>query len=170
MSWLLHPSIVDDFRELFLGFYSHMKGFHGCRPISVRSYYERGMLGQDDSGVLEAFRRIFSDVDARYLDAAIAEMGARGDNERGRIYFLCDDVELVKFCGHYLIQGSEYLIALAACLGAQRFSDEDFRMRLRTSGIPTIFEADIPLSYVPPAQIDGLMRSVARSSPNGARR
>ncbi len=160
LSWLPDPDIETDFRELFLGFYSRAKGFHGCRPVSVRSYYERGLLGQNRRIIEETFRQLFSDIDGSLLETAIEQMTHRGHDENGKIYFVSDDTYLVEECGHYLIQGSEYLIALAASLCDQRFSLEDFRLRLRTIGIPTIFEVDIPFSLVPEAQVAAACRSI----------
>ncbi len=67
------------------------------------------------------------------------------------MWLVGNDKYLLEECGHYLIQGSEYLMALAAHLGRSP-SGEDYHFRLRNYGIPTILEVDIPVALVPAAQ------------------
>lgn len=40
LSWLPDQSILTDLMLRIPRYYSHSKAFHGCRPASVRSYYE----------------------------------------------------------------------------------------------------------------------------------
>ncbi len=61
--------------------------------------------------------------------------------------------------GHYVIHGSEYLLGLATKLTRSN-PDEDYRQRLRTIGIPTVLEVDIPVSYLTHRQQLSLARTI----------
>lgn len=39
MSWLPDESLVDDFIDALCDYYESVKGFHGCRPTEMGSYY-----------------------------------------------------------------------------------------------------------------------------------
>ncbi|WP_210558268.1 MULTISPECIES: hypothetical protein [unclassified Pseudomonas] len=149
MDWLPnHEDLVPEFGERFSQYYSHVKAFHGCRPESLSTYYAHGLLGQDGERIKSAFRKIFADVDASDLNRAIERMERRDGSERGRIWFTADDRRMMEEFGHYAIHGSEYLLALAANLTVAN-SSEDFRLRLRKVGVPTVLEVNIPMAHVP---------------------
>lgn len=151
-SWLPDSGyILPEFVSGLTSYYTHFKGFHGCRPSRLASYYERGLLGQNSDLLCNAFREIFSDVPEEDIESAIKQFADRGNRERGVMWLVGSDEYLVKECGHYLIQGSEYLMALAAHLGRSP-SGEDYRFRLRNYGTPTILEVDVPIRLVPAAQ------------------
>jgi hypothetical protein len=160
MSWLPEQNIVKSFKKLFEKFYTHIKCFHGSRPINVSSYYENGLVGQNRDVIESQFRELFSDVDINLIEKCIEKLNNRGESEKGKIYFACNDNNLIEDSGHYLIQGSEYIMSLATCLVRQNNHNEDFRLRLREIGIPTIFEVDIPLEYIPGYQINELVQSI----------
>lgn len=149
MSWLPEESIVDDFVDAFCNYYKGIKAFHGCRPAEMASYYRDGLVGQDGRHVEAAFRDLYVDVPGDLLQRSIDELRERGELEHGKVYFVCTEEELITQCGHYLIQGSEYMMSLAAALCRHRSIGEDFRMRLRNFGIPTIIEANIPFELIP---------------------
>lgn len=163
MSWLQDEDIVDCFRERLLTHYSHVKAFHGCRPISVRSYYDNGFLGQNKGSIEKQFRELFSDVESNLVEQAISDLNERGISEKGKIYFVCSELDLIECSGHYLIQGSEYIMAMAASLCRLSSASEDYRFRLREAGIPTVFEVNIPISQIPWQQINGLVKVILAS-------
>lgn len=157
LSWL--P--IDDIDKLvlgrFAGFYKSIKGFHGCRPINVAQYLDVGLHGQKQSVIEAIFRRIFSDLDESLIAQAIEEMDERGRGEKGKSYFVSDPNELITMSGHYLIQGSEYLMSLAARLcDFDDDREEDYTLRLRRVGVPTIFEVDIPIARIPTKQLTSI--------------
>ncbi|AXW61561.1 hypothetical protein CJO94_05920 [Ralstonia solanacearum] len=151
-SWLPDAEyVVPEFVSALTSYYTHFKGFHGCRPVRLGSYYERGLLGQDSDFLCNMFREIFSDAPKEDVESVIQQFAGRSDRERGAMWLVGNDRYLLKECGHYLIQGSEYLMALAAHLGHSP-SGEDYRFRLRSYGIPTILEVDVPVALIPAAQ------------------
>ncbi|MBR8279086.1 hypothetical protein [Burkholderia vietnamiensis] len=148
MSWLSDwEDLVPEFAFCLAKQYTHLKAFHGCRPVTLSSYYKHGLRGQDGDQLISFFREIFADVPASDLDAAIASLDDRSTRERGAIWLVSDDREMIEEYGHYVIQGSEFLMALAATLGVSR-SGEDYRFRLRERGVPTVLEIDLPVGFV----------------------
>ncbi|HEY4074298.1 MAG TPA: hypothetical protein VGM52_14480 [Herbaspirillum sp.] len=142
---------MPEFVGGLISYYTHFKGFHGCRPLRLSSYYEQGLLGQNSDSLCEIFRDIFVDLPKDDLESVIAQFGDRSKQERGAIWLASNDKFLLEECGHYIIQGSEYLMALAAQLGRSS-NGEDYRFRLRRYGIPTILEVDIPVGLIPGEQ------------------
>lgn len=152
LSWLPDSRyILSEFVSGLTGYYTHFKGFHGCRPLRLSSYYEEGLLGQNSDLLCDMFRKIFSDAPKAHVESVIKQFSDRSDGERGAMWLVGSDQFLIKECGHYLIQGSEYVMALAAHLGHSP-SGEDYRFRLRNYGIPTILEVDVPVCLVPATQ------------------
>ncbi|WP_446333227.1 hypothetical protein [Burkholderia pseudomallei] len=152
MSWLPDSEdVVPEFISRFTTYYGYFKGFHGCRPRTLSSYYEQGLVGQNSAELFATFREIFSDVPRDKIDRVIERFSDRGLRERGAIWFVGDDASLIEDCGHYAIQGSEFLMALAAALCGPD-AGEDYRFRLRRHGVPTILEVDMPASFVPSEQ------------------
>lgn len=147
MAW----TTIEDIDQILLDrvccYYSAIKGYHGCRPLSLEPYYQCGLKGQSSEEITKKFLELFSDVDSSALKAAINEMKDRGEREKGSIFFVTHYDDLIDWCGHYLIHGSEYLMALAVRL--QQFAKgEQFSNRLKKVGIPTIIEVNIPLSHI----------------------
>lgn len=160
MSWLPDwEDLVPEFVFCFAEHYTHLKAFHGCRPVALSSYYQHGLRGQDGDQLISLFREIFADVPALDLDAAIASLSERNTHERGAIWLVGDDREMIEEYGHYVIQGSEFLMALAAKLGVSR-SGEDYRFRLRERGVPTVLEIDLPICMLHGDDIEEAAKSV----------
>lgn len=152
MDWLPdHDELVPEFCDRMSSFYTHFKAFHGCRPESLSTYYEGGLQGQNADSIIQKFRHLFPDLPFANLDQAIERMKHRELSEKGKIWLSGDDREMIRDFGHYIINGSEYLLALAANLDTGE-DDEDYRLRLRTIGIPTVLEIDIPIDLIPPVQ------------------
>jgi hypothetical protein len=153
MDWLPdHDEMVPEFCDRMSSFYTHFKAFHGCRPDTLSSYYANGLQGQNTGFIITKFRSLFSDVPPDELELAISQMKHRESSEKGRIWLSGDDREMLTGFGHYIINGSEYLLSLAANLGTGSNGEEDYRLRLRTVGIPTVLEVDIPIDLIPPLQ------------------
>jgi hypothetical protein len=81
----------------------------------------------------------FPELSEGDLEAAIATVGT--DDRTGRVWFDGNEQMLVEECGHYMLYGSEYLIAIAANLRGHR----NYRQVLKTLGTPTVFVCDVPL-------------------------
>lgn len=153
LSWLPdHEELVLDFCDALASYYSHAKAFHGCRPENTRSYYEHGLQGQQPDRIQARFRELFHDVAPYQLQNAIDELDSRSSSEKGKIWLTGDDRRMLDDFGHYSINGSEYLMSLAARLTRFDRYGEDYRWRLRDIGVPTVLEVDIPFALIRPRQ------------------
>lgn len=159
-SWLPDSEyVLPEFTLSLTNYYTHFKGFHGCRPLDLRSYYERGLVGQNSEFLCDVFRDIFSDVPNEEIENVIHQFADRSSSEKGTMWLVGCDTFLLEECGHYLIQGSEYLMALAANLKRPQ-SFEDYRFRLRNYGIPTILEVDIPVKLLSATQHNEIAKMI----------
>lgn len=86
-----------------------------------------------------------------HLDRAIAAVGHENRGERP--YFDWNESELVRRNGHYMLYGSEYLLAIASHIEGER----DYRQDLKRRGEPVVFLCEAPLSMLHP----GSLRSFA---------
>lgn len=158
-TWLPAENGEERFLNAFADYYENIRAFHGCRPVDLKSYFDHGLQGQTAEVLEMQFLSIFRDLPEQKLRQALEEFSARKESERGRFWVVLDEGELIERCGHYLIQGSEYLMALAATL-CRLAPGEDYRMRLRNHGIPTILELHIPIRHLLKPQVNVLARLV----------
>lgn len=79
-------------------------------------------------------------IDEAMIAEAMIAVGA--DTKDQCIHRWLDDKFLINHCGHYLIHGSEYLMALTGCLKHQRL---DLTQVLRKIGKPTMIVCDIAI-------------------------
>lgn len=158
-SWLPVEHGEELFLQAFAEHYQLIRAYHACRTADVSSYLTRGLLGQSPDVLTAQAQNIFGDVPEEVVFTALQHMADRNATERGAFWVLLDGLELIEQAGHYLIQGSEYLMALAAIV-TDLYPQEDFRLRLRNTGIPTLFEVHLPVSYVRTAQLRSLTRLV----------
>ena len=85
----------------------------------------------------------------------LSEAIDRVDNEidHGRLHVAADDAFFLKHTAHYLIYGSEWIMAVLGGEG-RRF--------LRTYGTPTLLEIDLPLRLVDPRSRHAFARMLMR--------
>lgn len=157
LSWLPDYFEIELFTKKFLENFKAIKCFHACSPINMESYLIDGFTGGNHKKYIEMFNNIFSDIPENYRKQAIKKRLESKKDEIFKTYFLCDSKSLVNEDGNFLIYGSEYLSGLATNLCTQRFSNEDFKQRLKGLGIPTIIEADLTFSLLGHCQIDRLI-------------
>jgi len=158
-SWLPILDGEEQFAEAFRGYYDSIRSFHGCRPVNVLTYFSQGVQGQISEALHQSFLEIYSDVPKSFLESVVFEFANRSKAERGKFWVVLGEDELIDNCGHYVIQGSEYLMAMAASLWRYDKS-EDYRLRLRKIGTPTIFEMHVPVACFADAQVSALSRLV----------
>ena len=134
--------------------YSHIRVYHGCRPVDVHSYYYKGLLLRDKGALVERFRKIFlsgkfPELTEEMLQKSIKEAAPYSIGCDGESSLFLDDRLCVERDSHYLIYGSEYLSSLVNSL---RFVSnpppieniEKYFSVLRGIGKPTIFEINLP--------------------------
>jgi hypothetical protein len=154
LSWLntivrkVHGIATPDSSSLLtkklLEHYTHIAAFHGCRPQSTESYSKHGLQACDPKKMAEIALRIFGDSDKvrhaiQSLKASSLEASYEEHNE-GKVFFTLTQNELVNYCGHYLLYGSEYLGCIAHEIGAGQ--------KLRRLGRATIIECNVPITRI----------------------
>jgi hypothetical protein len=140
-----NSSTAETLVETILSRFSLFRGFHGCRPLSLKSYQRDGLVLLTRQRLAQYAYAVFDG------DISLVELQRRADqadiNTRlGRIHFCADSNELISQCGHYLIYGSEAL----TCLWQSRDPENSRRFhelqeRSRSKGIPTVFICDVPI-------------------------
>lgn len=136
--------------------YRTLRAVHGTRTSDVGSFYREGLRPLNPLHIQRQARDIFlspayPELTPTHLDRAIAAVGH--ENRAERLYFDCNESELVRHNGHYMLYGSEYLLAIAWHIEGER----DYRQDLKRRGEPVVFPCDVPLSMLHP----GSLRSFA---------
>jgi hypothetical protein len=129
--------------------YHSIKAYHGCSPTDISSYYKKGLLTLNVNNHRQAIRKHFSSGKYPEISKEIVEQAIKQtdiETRDGWVYLALDDRMLIKYCGHYLLYGSEYAIAIAAELS--RIIGYDYRWTLKGIGKPTIFICHIPLEMI----------------------
>jgi hypothetical protein len=155
---IMQPDVHNVLSERLARHYAFIQAFHGCRTDSTRPYSERGLMPSDPHALNRIALEIFSDKAC--VEAAIQELGREdfdfsySNYNRGKVFFCLQMEELVEYCGHYLLYGSEYLLAIANRVGQPEV--------LRSRGRATVVECKVPISNVDAEDIRCLAGDVLR--------
>jgi hypothetical protein len=112
-----------------------MRTYHGCRPKDVRTYFEQGLRIHCRQELKAQFQTLIPD---NALLSTKQEEVLEDKFRNGKLYVVVDDRYLVDFAGHYMIYGSEWLMAVLPY----------HRDLLLESGTPTVLEISLPLARV----------------------
>jgi hypothetical protein len=115
-----------------------IRTYHGCHTEDAGSYFREGLLTHNRERLkARALAIIEAHEELHYfksqLDRAIAEVNNELDH--GKTYVVLSDEAMLRDSAHYLIHGSEWIMALF---------DERGRRVLRGLGAPTFIEIDLP--------------------------
>lgn len=134
--------------------YTHIRGYHGCRPLSIDEYYTHGIKPIEKSFAREeAITRLCS----RWITKEKVMTVFEEEWEKLRypdvsVFLTYSKTELLEECGHYIIYGSEFICGMAAKLLCQP--------NLKKIGIPTVFYCDISLNSVPQCYLDEISEKI----------
>lgn len=137
------PNMKAVLTERLAQHYRFVRAYHGCRPTALDSYHEKGILPCNPVELKAIARSIFSNQPG--VERAIEYLADDGDytyeeHNGGKVFFCLTKDELVEDCGHYLLQGSEYLQAVAVRIGENHV--------LRSRGKATVFECNVPIEHI----------------------
>lgn len=128
---------------LNLSIYTHIRGYHACRPEDVKSYVQEGIRLLDHKAMQKTAARVFN-----LSVTEIKKMEKERDlSPSDKIYFCAFKRELIKGSGHYLCWGSEYLAGLACLLDMSERGR--YHTILENTGTPTLFICDVPIEAIP---------------------
>jgi hypothetical protein len=158
---LRDPLTQDLLTERLSDVFHSVRAYHACSPSNVVSYYAEGLRPLSAASANKWIREFYLDgkfpeLSAEDVEVAITSIGS--DLRKDQIWFNLDDRCLTERCGHYLIYGSEYIMAVAAQL--RHAGSPDYQRPLRGRGIPTVFACDIPLSICSEATIREFSQTV----------
>lgn len=122
-----------------------LRAYHGTRTNCLENFYGRGLVPLHASEFAQRAYELFltpefPELTQKHLDDAIAYVGTA--TREGHLYFCIDKRELTDHCSHYMLYGSEYLLAIASNINGLR----NYRHVLKRDGIPTVFVCDVPLA------------------------
>lgn len=120
--------------------YAVLRTFHGCRTVDAGIYFREGLRLHDRSKMTARLRAMIEEnTELHWMRNRVDEAIREVDNtlDEGRLYVVADDTSLVKYAAHYLIYGSEWMAAVLSTPA---------RNVLKTIGVPTLLEIDLPLS------------------------
>lgn len=115
-----------------------IRTYHGCRTEDAGSYFREGLLTHSSERLrLRALAIIEAHEELHYFKSQVDRATATIDNrlDEGAAYVVLNDEALLRDSAHYLIHGSEWIMALF---------DENGRIILRGLGAPTLIEIDLP--------------------------
>ncbi len=120
-----------------------LRVFHGCRVADAGLFHREGLRINDPVVLEDEARRIVAEANdlawARpHIERMIAENKHRLRDE-GRVYVCVDDRPQLDEIGQYALYGAEWLQVLLGFAGHRT---------LRSRGVPTILELDVPLDLV----------------------
>jgi hypothetical protein len=144
--------LADRMRE----HYEFIRAFHACRTDSIEPYEKQGLIPCDPAALNRRAREIFQNkagVEAVIQDLAVNDSAySYRDHNGGKVWFCLEEEELTEFCGHYLLYGSEYLLAIA-----NRIGESD---ALRKQGRATLIECNVPIDDLEESDIRELARDM----------
>jgi hypothetical protein len=128
------PKRISDFPSE----YSHIRGYHGCRPNDIQSYLTEGIYFPTKGEMLnEALYRLnVNYIKQEKVIEVLDELWERYYSYN-TIFFTLSKQHLLMDCGHYMIYGSELILCIASKLYIEHLLEE--------IGVPTILSVDIPV-------------------------
>lgn len=118
--------------------------FHGCRTEDAGSYHRSGIRVHDREALVASAKRLVeAHPELGHTSGSIDQMVGKIDPENGRtglVFVVLDARPLVEQYGHYVLYGSEYVVCLLPL---------SLRQILRSMGVPTVIEVDLPLRKTP---------------------
>lgn len=154
---------IDIFKKVksIEDYYTHIRLYHACKPSDIESYYTKGIQPLHIEYIKNIAYNIFhsdsfpeiKDID---IDGAIQKI--QSVTHEGIIYFALDKRDLVQYCGHYLIYGSEFILGIANEL--RRKYGKDYSKLLKDTGIPTVLICDIPIDTLSKVYINDLNKKI----------
>jgi hypothetical protein len=149
--------IRKELLKYFKSKFSHIRCFHACRPSSVNSYYEKGLLPLDYNEQEKLFRNLCADaghtsveIEDAIKSISIFINGLNATNSRRKVNLCLDGKLYYQGSAEHYFHGSEYLQYLASQLG-------DPQVIKIINSIPTVFEIDVPLFRIPNATLKNIV-------------
>jgi hypothetical protein len=141
--------------------YSHLRCYHGCRPLDLNSYWRDGLRIAKTEELLSVARtRLTGPFCPEVSDIAFQCAVAKSKPyTEGEINFAFCDKAMMNEFGHYALYGSEFITSVAMALPIPL---EDPRQLLKRSGTPTVLILDVPLIQIDRGMIEEIGRCMVQ--------
>lgn len=152
--------IPQELINKFANRYAHVLSYHGCRTEAPARYYESGVRSRSHESLLQEFLEIVRErfgleVEGNLLSQVLETLAK---SHEGRVFLALDDRHLIERAGHYMIYGSEFLLAVANHLeGLGSVINND---HLKSIGKPTIIEVSLPMEMIEKSDLQWLVTAV----------
>jgi hypothetical protein len=81
---------------------------------------------------------------------------ADATHREGRVYFEASGAHPIDYCGHYLLYGSEYAVAILRSISCF----PDYAQLLKQQGRPTLLTCDVPIEWLSERVLEELAASL----------
>lgn len=159
---------IEDLESVLVGAFrktwTHVKAFHATCANSVDSFYNRGIqpinLEESNRWAVEFFSGRCPRLRASGLEMTLAHLKSLYDKDDEQTFFAIDKRHLIQHCSHYMLYGSEYLLAFAEYLVPADGNGRscDYRRHLMGRGTPLLLECIVPTERLPDGVILELVR------------
>ena len=128
--------------------FTAIRAAHGTRT-RASSFYDHGIRPPNWSSLLEEAIRSFGRAGFGEMEILRAVEATEIGGPDGCVYVEANEAHLVEHCAHYMIYGSEDLLAVASHLGPRGRA----ALRDPERGAPMVFVCDVPMDLIGYADI-----------------
>jgi len=157
----LNEEVLDKISGMFWGQFSNIKVYHAAKPVIPMEIHNNGLHPLNVSNFISLFKEIYSfeiyNITDEDIDFSLRQIGV--DVRNGLLYVVLDDRIFEDGCGHYLVHGSEFLLALTVNL-PQHIDSISMTDVLLKRGVPTIFEIFLPIAKTDPVERKNLISDI----------
>lgn len=135
--------------------FTHIRAYHGCRPLEINTYYENGIEPITQSYARQLSIDLLCDekISKDMVNEVFNKNWSEFDQIHRHVWFTSTRKELLEYCGHYLIYGSEFINGVASELHCQEV--------LKSKGKPTIFHCDVPIGKIHAVFLTSIQNSIS---------
>lgn len=127
-------------REILFSKYTHVAGYHGCRPKDLLSYQDQGILPSNTEVLISEARSMFEDIGG--FEEALKSIGSEYMTyNEGKVGLLLSSIR-AKHDRNAYVQGSELIRSIAHRLGPKA------EQRYARSGRATLIKCAIQVDWL----------------------
>ena len=153
---------INEFAAAFFGRITSIRAFHCTRVATSDTFKENGIQAKDLNVLLaklfDVLKVYVPSVSYSDIQAASKRAFPNESSRSSTVYLGIDDRFLIDHCGHYLLYGSESILAVVRRL--EEAMGQDLAYLLKIRGDPTVVEVDIPIDMLDASRRSELAREI----------
>ena len=128
-----------------------IKVYHACCPEQTKSYYQYGIkrktIRELEKYALEFYSEFHKTKNVENIVGSMRKLYTQLDE---KVFVSIDRKHIKKYCAHYLLYGSEFILLYGILLGTQFDCQDEILMYIKQNvGMPTIFQCNLPIAILP---------------------